>query len=88
MPIYKITCTCLKIIKETDMVYIVTTLTNCCPRIVNRGSNYPHLLRRDWNHKLYPSHRTVINESAHGSLLPDHFDSHNVMQLNDPATIK
>ena len=44
-------------------------------------------LRRDWNHELYPSHPTVINQSAHGSLLLDHFDSLHVMQPNDPAAI-
>ena len=39
------------------------------------------------NHELYPSHPTIINQSSHGSLLPDHFDSHHVMQPNDPAVI-
>lgn len=87
MPIYIITCPCLKIVKETEMVYIVITLTNCCLGIVNKGSNWSSSLRRDQNHELYPSHPTIINQSAHGNLLPDHFDSHHVMQPNDPATI-
>lgn len=27
----------------------------------------------------------VTDQSPHGSLLPDHFDSHLMMQLNDPV---
>ena len=69
------------------MVYNLITLTNHYLGIINNGLIDPHLSRRDPNHELHPSHLIETNQSAHNSLLQDHFDSLHVIQPNDLAAI-